>query len=144
VVFYATLRLLSLALDRLTSLTDRRVSWQLELVVLGGLTLASVGWRAYVDAHPGVPVLDLREHPRLVRGRHVEHETTAQDVYVLSGVVACGLAMPAAFEQRRGPPLTAAVTIGAAALSYYVVERPALRFKERRASRSVPVLEVAS
>jgi len=124
-----------------------------------------------------------------------EHQSTAQDlaVYALSGVVAFGLALPAAFEQpRRDPigrllgapavawlglvsygvylyhypianalsggvmsgghatvrflwlaPATAAITFAAAALSYYVVERPALRFKERRRHRPAQALEPA-
>src|SRR5436853_126122 len=33
----------------------RRIWWRLELAVLGGLTLASAGWRAYADSHPGIP-----------------------------------------------------------------------------------------
>lgn len=113
-----------------------------------------------------------------------QHESTAQDlaVYALSGVVAVGLALPAAFEPARksligrllgARPMawlglvsygiylyhqpiagalgggvqsggdattrfiwllggTAAISIAAAALSYYIVERPALRFKDRR------------
>jgi peptidoglycan/LPS O-acetylase OafA/YrhL len=244
VVFYALLPFLSLALDRLATLRGRRVWWQLELAVLGGLTLASAGWRAYVNSHPGIPSstfastfgwfaggmllavasVSWRRDPggRLARvARHAwvgwvialiayvticrglalpsgfvffEHLTITQDlaVYALSGVVACGLALPAAFEQRSGPitralggqPLawlglvsygiylyhypvayalsggvssdgdatakfiwlaaaTAAIAIAAAALSYYIVERPALRFKDRRAPRSAPALDLA-
>jgi peptidoglycan/LPS O-acetylase OafA/YrhL len=124
-----------------------------------------------------------------------EHQSTFQDlaVYALSGVVACGLVLPAAFE--RSPPgvterllgaravawlglvsygtflyhypvadalsggvssggnattrflwlapATAAIAIGAAVLSYYLVERPALRFKERRRPRPGPAFEIA-
>jgi peptidoglycan/LPS O-acetylase OafA/YrhL len=113
-------------------------------------------------------------------------------VYGLSGLVAVGLALPAAFEavprslvgrflasppvawlglvsygiylyhypvashlsggvsSGGHPPLkflwlapaTAAVAIAAGGLSYYVVERPALRFKDRRRRRRLPALEV--
>ncbi|HLY49140.1 MAG TPA: acyltransferase [Solirubrobacteraceae bacterium] len=121
--------------------------------------------------------------------------TRMQDlaVYALSGVVALGLALPAAFEAtaRSLPgrflatpimawlglisygiflyhsplafklsggvssggnatlkflwlaPATLAVAITAGALSYYLVERPALRFKDRRRARAVPVARVA-
>lgn len=124
-----------------------------------------------------------------------ERLSTAQDlaVYALSGVIALGLALPAAFGRGAGGPLgrvlgaraiawlglvsygiylyhypvadrlsggvssggdstlkfvwllpvTAAIAIAAAALSYYLVERPALRFKERRRSRPAPALEIA-
>jgi peptidoglycan/LPS O-acetylase OafA/YrhL len=118
----------------------------------------------------------------------LQHVSTAQDlgVYVLSGVVAVGLALPAAFERTpRGiigrflgapavgwlglvsyaiylyhyplaklfsgglagggghpalrflwlAPATAAAAIAAAAVSYYIVERPMLRFKEWRPRR---------
>jgi peptidoglycan/LPS O-acetylase OafA/YrhL len=244
VVFYALLPFLSLALERLAAISRRRVWWQLEVAVLGGLALASAGWRAYVNAHPGTPSSTFastfgwfaagmllavasvawRRSPagRLrVLARHawvgwviavaaylvicrglglpggfvfLSPLTTAQDlaVYALSAVVACGLALPAAFEQRAGPiaralgsrlmawlglisygiylyhgtiasalsgglnngghPMvkflwltaaTAAITIPAAALSYYLVERPALRFKDRRKPLPAAALEVA-
>ena len=116
---------------------------------------------------------------------YTQAPTVAQDlaIYALSGVVAAGLALPAAFEPSPAgligrilgarplawlglvsygiflyqlpiatklnggvtggagatlrflwlTPATAALTIAAGAASYYVVERPALRFKERRA-----------
>src|SRR5436305_2210812 len=115
-----------------------------------------------------------------------QRETTVQGlaVYALSGVLAAGLVLPAAFERspraiRRvlGAPViawlglvsygiylyhqpianalnggvtsagnaavrflwlapaTAAIAITAAAVSYYLLERPALRFKERRLRR---------
>jgi len=125
-----------------------------------------------------------------------QHQSTAQDlaVYALSGVVALGLALPAAFERspraavgrllgsrvmawlglvsygiylyhqpiagalnggvRSGgdstirflwlAPATVAIAVSAAALSYYLVERPALRLKERRAHRPAQAVEVAS
>ena len=115
----------------------------------------------------------------------LQHVTVAQDlaVYALSGVVAVGLALPAAFDGvprtaldrllnwrglawlglisygiylyhqpiaealNGGPrsggnptlrmlwllPATAAIAVAAGALSYYLVERPALRLKEIRA-----------
>jgi peptidoglycan/LPS O-acetylase OafA/YrhL len=244
VVFYAMLPLVSLALDRLGALGGRRVWWQLELAVLGGLTLASAGWRIYVDAHPGTPpstfastfgwfavgmllalasVVGRRRRWLGIASRYAwagwivaalaymiicrglglgggfvfsQHQSTAQDlaVYALSGVVACGLALPAAVPvARRGlierllgartiawlglvsygiylyhypvasalsggvssggnattkflwlAPATVAITVGAAAVSYYVVERPALRFKDRRTPRAAPALEIAS
>jgi peptidoglycan/LPS O-acetylase OafA/YrhL len=124
-----------------------------------------------------------------------QRQSTAQDlaVYALSGVVALGVALPAAFERvprgavgrflgsrvigwlglvsygiylyhqpiadalnggvRSGgdsairflwlAPATAAIAVTAAALSYYLIERPALRFKERRAPRPSPALEIA-
>ena len=244
VVFYALLPFLSLALDRLASLTGRRVRWQLEVTVLGGLALASAGWRAYVNSRHGVPSSTFastfgwfaagmllavasvhlrREATGWLRwvARHAwvgwvvaaiaylvicralglpggfvffEPLTTAQDlaVYGLSAVVACGLALPAAFQQRSGPvaralgsrvlawlglvsygiylyhgpianalsggvnsgghPMrkfvwlaaaTAAIAIAAAALSYYLVERPLLRLKERRPPAPAPALEAA-
>ena len=40
-------------------------------------------------------------------------------------------------------PATAAVAIAAAALSYYLVERPALRFKEKRPRRQAGVVEAS-
>jgi peptidoglycan/LPS O-acetylase OafA/YrhL len=124
-----------------------------------------------------------------------QRPSTAQDlaVYALSGVVAVGLALPAAFERTprraegrllgsralawlglvsygvylyhqpianalnggirsRGDATldflwlaaaTAAIAICAAAASYYLVEQPVLRLKDRRARRSVPALELA-
>jgi peptidoglycan/LPS O-acetylase OafA/YrhL len=244
VVFYALLPFLSLALGRLATLSGRRLWWQLELAVLGGLTLASAAWRAYVSSHPGIPsstfastfgwfavgmllavasvsvmrspegrlatvarhswsgwVIALIAYVVICRGLalpggfvFLEHLTTAQDlaVYALSGVVACGLALPAAFQLRSGPiagvlgsrsvvwlglvsygiylyhypvayalsggvrssggaaakflwlaAATAAIAVAAAALSYYLVERPALRFKDRRAPSSAPALDLA-
>jgi peptidoglycan/LPS O-acetylase OafA/YrhL len=244
-VFYAALPLISLTLARLASLTGRRVWWQLELAALGALVLASIGWRAYVHSHSGIPPSTFagtfgwfalgmllavasvlwQSHPRgwlRLAARHawagwvlaavaylvicrglglgggfvfLQRESTAQDlaVYALSGVVAFGLALPAAFERpRRGAigrllgsrvvawlglvsygvylyhypiasalsggvnsggnattrfvwllPATAAITITAAALSYYVVERPALRFKDLRGRRRAQALEPA-
>lgn len=246
VVFYALLPFLSLALARLTRRAGRDLWWQLELVVLGGLALASAGWRAYVHAHPAVPsstfastfawfaagmllaVASVSWHRQpagwiRVLARHAwagwllaavaylaicrglglgggfvlfQRQSTAQDlaVYALSGLVAVGLALPAAFEPSprsavgrflaSGPmawlglvsygiylyhyPIadhlsggvssgggaavkflwllaaTAALAIAAGALSYYLVERPALRFKDRRRVRPAPALEVAS
>jgi peptidoglycan/LPS O-acetylase OafA/YrhL len=40
-------------------------------------------------------------------------------------------------------PATAAIAIAAAAASYYLVERPLLRFKTRRARPPAPALETA-
>jgi peptidoglycan/LPS O-acetylase OafA/YrhL len=243
VVFYALLPFLSLALERLAARRDRRVWWQLELAVLGGLTLASFGWRAFVNSNHGLPsstfastaawfaggmLLALAsvglEHGRagwlaaiaryswagwvvaligyvvICRGLGLpggfvffEHLTTAQDlaVYVLSGVVAFGLALPAALPAGSGPvarvlgvravawlglvsygiflyhypianalsggmgsggdsttkflwlaPATITIAIAGGALSYYLVERPVLRFKERRLARRAPALEI--
>jgi peptidoglycan/LPS O-acetylase OafA/YrhL len=122
-----------------------------------------------------------------------QRTTTAQDlaVYALSGVVALGLAFPAAFARSPSgaigrllnwrpvawlglisygiylyhqpiadklnggitsggnstlrflglAPATAAIAIAAAAASYYVVERPLLRFKYRRAPRRAAALQ---
>lgn len=121
-------------------------------------------------------------------GQHIFtwRPTVAQDlaVYVLSGVVAFGVALPAAFEAKPAgligrilgarpvawlglvsygiflyhlpiatelnggltsadatvrclwlTPATAALAIAAGAASYYAIERPVLRFKERRIGR---------
>jgi peptidoglycan/LPS O-acetylase OafA/YrhL len=38
---------------------------------------------------------------------------------------------------------TAAIAVAAGALSYYLVERPALRFKDRRPAQAVPAREAA-
>ena len=40
-------------------------------------------------------------------------------------------------------PATAAIAIAAAAASYYLVERPVLRLKERRRRRTAPALGTA-
>jgi peptidoglycan/LPS O-acetylase OafA/YrhL len=245
VMFYALLPFLSVALAGLAGLTGRRVWWPLELAVLGGLALASAGWRAYVHAHPAIPsatfastfawfaagmLLALtsvtwHRHPNGPLRRLARHawagwllaavayvvlcrglglsggfvllarQSTAQDlgVYALSAVVALGLALPAAFESTPRSvvgrvlawpamswlglvsygiylyhypvadhlsggvtsggratlkflwlaPATAGIAIAAGALSYYVVERPALRFKDRRRPQTVPALEAA-
>jgi peptidoglycan/LPS O-acetylase OafA/YrhL len=247
VVFYALLPFLSIALGYGAARAGRRVWWQLELAVLGGLTLLSAAWRAYVHAHPTLPPstfastfgwfalgmtlalasVALRHRSRqwldwvarrawlgwigalaaylvICRGLGLgsgfvffQRLTTAQDlaVYALSGVVALGLALPAAFA-RGGDgliarvlgnrvtawlglvsygiylyhqpiaaklnggvtsggnatlrflwlaPATAAIAIAAATASYYLVERPALRFKDRRRlGRPTPAPEVAS
>jgi peptidoglycan/LPS O-acetylase OafA/YrhL len=245
VVFYAVLPFLSLALARLSERAGRRVWWQLELAGLGGLALISVGWRAYVDAHPSIPsstfastfawfvvgmllavasvtwqaqpdgrlrfiarrawvgwVLALVAYLIICRGLGLSggfvlfaHESTGQDlgVYLLSAVVALGLALPAAFEPEPRSAVgrflgaramawlglisygiylyhypvanhlsggvassgdaslkflwlvaaTAAITIAAGALSYYIVERPLLRFKDSRRRRAMAALEVA-
>ena len=236
VVFYALLPFLSLALGYAATRAGRRIWWRLELAVLGVLTLASAGWRAYAHSHPGIPsstfastfgwfalgmalamasvalahrphrglervaryawagwIIALAAYAAICRGLGLgggfvffQRESTVQDlaVYALSGVLAAGLALPAAFERspkaiRRvlGAPVvawlglvsygiylyhqpianalnggvtnagnaalrflwlapaTAAIAITAAAASYYLVERPALRFKERRLRR---------
>jgi peptidoglycan/LPS O-acetylase OafA/YrhL len=245
VVFYALLPFLSLGLARLSAVRGRRMFWQLEVAVLGGLALASAGWRAYVDAHPAVPaatfastfawfaagmllaVASVTWHRRpdgvlravarhawvgwavaviaylvICRGLGLSgafvlfaHQSTAQDlgVYALSAVVAVGLALPAAFEPSprsavgrflASPAVawlglvsygiylyhypiadhlsggvssgghaavkflwlagaTAALATAAGALSYYAVERPALRLKDRRRSVPAAPLELA-
>lgn len=227
--FYVVLPFLSLGLARAASMRGRRVFWQVELAVLVLLTVASVAWRAYADAHASIPASTFAStfgwfalgmalalisvlagsRPWLARyswsgwviaaiaylvicrglglgGGFVffQHQTTGQDlaVYALSGVVAVGLALPAVFEPAHKNPVrrflrarvmawlglvsygiylyhqpvanalgggitsggdsttrflwllaaTAGTSIAAAALSYYIVERPALRFKDRR------------
>jgi len=245
VVFYALLPFLSLALAYGASRVSRsagstRVRLWLELAVLGALTAASFGWRAFADAHPSIPPstfastffwfalgMGLAVASLLLGGdrwiaRHawtgwilaavaylvicrglglsgafvfLQHPNTGQDlaVYALSGLVGVGLALPAAFERvprgaigrllgspmvawlglvsygiylyhqpiaqalgggvRSGgdstvrflwlAPATAAIAIAAAAASYYLVERPVLRFKERRLRRTAPALGTA-
>lgn len=228
-VFYVLLPFLSVGLERAGAARGRPVIWQLELAVIATLGAASVAWRAYADAHAGIPPSTFAStfgwfalgmalalvsvlapgRPRawryswagwavaalayvaLCRGLGLgggfvffQHVSTGQDlaVYALSGVVAAGLALPAVFAPARTSPIrrllgsrtmawlglisygiylyhqpianalnggvrsrgdstvtfvwllaaTGAISIAAAALSYYVVERPALRFKDRR------------
>src|SRR2546423_1191046 len=54
VVFYAALPLIAAAMGYAVR-QRRRASWTLELGVLLGLSLLSVGWRAYADSHAGTP-----------------------------------------------------------------------------------------
>jgi peptidoglycan/LPS O-acetylase OafA/YrhL len=230
VVFYLLLPFISIALCRLASLRGRRgVWWQGELVALAALSVASLAWRGYGDAHSGLLTSTFAStfawfalgmalavasvlRPIPARGKlyawagwlvaavayvvicrglglgggfvFLQRVTVAQDlaVYALSGVVAVGLVLPAvldrqphtALERLLGSrllawlglisygiylyhqpivkalnggitsggnstvrflwllPATIGIAVAAGALSYYVVERPALRLKEIR------------
>ena len=245
VVFYALLPFISLGLARLSALRGRRLWWQLEVLVLGGLAAASAAIRAYTHTHPSLPpntfastfawfaagmllavasvhwhrhrtaalrivarhawvgwVVALAAYMVMCRGLGLSGvdgvftpESRTQDlaIYALSGVVALGLALPAAFEPMGKSVVgrflgtrvmawlglisygiflyhspiayhlsggvssdghamlkflwltfaTAGIAIPVGALSYYLIERPALRFKDRRRARAVPVAPVA-